>query len=65
VRLPQRLPSKPAGNTPRGRMETPVTEDGEEPSEDGILDRNAVKNTAKHNAALKAADESRLKLANN
>jgi hypothetical protein len=74
VRLPQRLPSKPTGNTPRGRpVETPVTEDGEDPSVDGIPDRSEVKNTsmdfvkklAKQAAAAKAAEESRLKLANN
>lgn len=73
VRLPLRLPSKPTGALPSSRVaDTPlVTDDNEEPSIDGILDRNDVKNCsqdfvkrlAKH--TLKAAEETRLKLANN
>ena len=76
VRLPLRLPSKPTGSSPSSRVpETPAftSDDTEDPSVDGILDRNEVKNSsqdfvkklAKHAAAMKAADEARMKLANN
>ena len=67
VRLPARLPSKPTGNSPSGRIETPATEDGEEPSDDGIFDRayektTSINNVRKQTKHLKA-DESRLLIA--
>eukprot|EP01032_Pedospumella_encystans_P011606 gene11606-13487_t len=51
VRLPARLPSKPTGGLDRS-VDTPIAE-GEEPTDDGILDRLQVK-TLSINVAKKA-----------